>query len=62
LITAKRWVQSERRRLEAIRMLEGTAGPQRALAGEGQQTFLDVDAATRRSLLKIIKITPLPKP
>ncbi|WP_354552038.1 DUF6861 domain-containing protein [Rhodanobacter soli] len=54
--------QIELQALKPIRVLEGTAGPQGTLAGEGQQTFLDVDAATRRSLLKIIKITPLPKP
>jgi hypothetical protein len=54
--------QIELQALKPIRVLEGTAGPQGTLAGEGQQTFLDVGAATRRSLLKIIKITPLPKP
>lgn len=54
--------QIELQAMKPIRVLEGTAGPQGVLGGGGQQTFLDVNAAARRSLLKIVKITPLPKP
>ena len=54
--------QIELQAVKPIRVLEGTAGPQGTLAGGGQQTFLDLDAAARRSVLKIVKITPLPKP
>jgi hypothetical protein len=45
-----------------IRVLEGTTGPQGGLPGDGQQTFLDVMPAMRRSALGVVKITPLPTP
>lgn|GEM_PF-3398698 len=48
--------------LKPVRILEGTAGPQGALAGGGQQTYLDVPAAIRRSTFKMVGVTLLPKP
>ena len=54
--------QVELEALKPVHILEGTAGPQGALAGGGQQTFLDVPAQMRRSAFKVVGLTPLPKP
>ncbi|WP_426687633.1 DUF6861 domain-containing protein [Rhodanobacter ginsengiterrae] len=54
--------QIELQAVKPLRVLEGTAGPQGVLAGGGQQTYLDVAPSVRRSVLKLVKVTPLPRP
>jgi hypothetical protein len=54
--------QIELQAAKPLRVLEGTAGPQGMLAGGGQQTYLDVAPSARRSVLKLVRVTPLPQP
>ena len=44
-----------------VRVLDGIAGPQGSLSGNGAQSFLDVSPALRRATFEVIEITPLPQ-